>query len=314
MVTASAVGPSVQLVPHKDVIDVLRRQKVVLNVLDKAKQPLSPIRFVKFLFLLREESPFRDDSAFYDFVPYRYGPFSFALYRELNTLRRDGYVSDSPNKISLASRTRAAAREKASELSVSQRETIAEVVLDNLRTPREKLLRRVYHRFPWYALMTEFPHLAPEDAPQRPRADVAVYTVGYQGRSVDGFFNHLLASGISAIIDVRANPVSRKYGFAKKSMSEIANKLRIGYHHLPELGIESGHRANLGDFESYQRLLDSYEADMLPERGPAIERAIDLLRRGPSTFLCMERDASWCHRGRLAKVAAENANLPVIHL
>ena len=293
---------------------MLKRQKVILDVLEKAGQPLSAIRFVKFLFLLRNEPPFRDDRTFYDFVPYLYGPFSFALYRELNTLRRDGFVSEPANRISLASRTRAAARQKATELSASQRETIARVVVANQGASQHELLRSVYHRFPWYALMTEFPDLAPEDTPHRPSADVAVYTVGYEGKSVDGFFNHLLASGISAIVDVRANPISRKYGFAKKSMSEIASKLDITYHHIPELGIQSGHRANLSDYESYQRLLNQYETEILPRRRPAIEQAVELIQQGPSAFLCMERDVSCCHRGRLAKVAASISNLPVVHL
>lgn len=293
---------------------MLKRQKVVLDVLQQAGQPLGSIHFVKVLFLLRNEPRFRDDRTFYEFVPYKYGPFSFALYRELNTLRRDGYVSDSSDRISLARRTRTLANEKANELPQVARKTIAKVVDANVRRPQRDLLRSVYHRFPWYALMTEYPDLAPKDAPQRPRAEMAVYTVGYEGTSVDGFFNHLLASGISALIDVRANPISRKYGFAKKSMSEIASKLGIAYYHIPELGIESGHRATLSDFQSYQRLLDQYETEMLPGRGPAIERAIELLQQQPSALLCMEKDVACCHRGRLAKVAANISNLPVIHL
>jgi uncharacterized protein (DUF488 family) len=285
-----------------------------LDVLEKAGQPLTPIRFVKFLFLLRNEPSFCSDSTFYEFVPYRYGPFSFALYRELNTLRRDGYVSDATDTISLASRTRVAASQQAKALSASERESIARVVAKNLAMTQRDLLQSVYQRFPWYALMTEFPDLAPRNAPQRPCAAVAVYTVGYEGRSVDGFFNHLLASGIRAIIDVRANPISRKYGFAKKSMSEIAGRLGLAYHHIPELGIESSQRANLSDYESYQRLLDQYETEMLPGRGSAIGQAVDLLRQEPSALLCMEKDVSCCHRGRLANVAAHNTNLPVIHI
>jgi len=293
---------------------VLKRQKVVLDVLQQAGQPLGSIHLVKVLFLLRNEPRFCDDRTFYEFVPYRYGPFSFALYRELNTLRRDGYVSDSSDRICLASRMRALASQKASELSKAARKTIAKVVEANVETPQRDLLRSVYLRFPWYALMTEYPDLAPKDAPRRPRAAVAVYTVGYEGRSVDGFFNHLLTSGISALIDVRANPISRKYGFAKKSMSDIASKLDIAYYHIPELGIESSHRATLSDFQSYQRLLDQYETEMLPGRGPAIERAVDLLQKQPSALLCMEKDVACCHRGRLANVAASISNLPVIHL
>lgn len=293
---------------------MLKRQKVVLAMLDGSGEPLSRIKFVKFLFLLSNEPPFRDDRTFYDFVPYKYGPFSFALYRELSALRRDGYVSDDEESISLCSRTSLAARQKVDELSMSQREAIKRVIATHIDVSQNDLVRRVYQRFPWYALRTELRMLAPQNVPSRPRADIAIYTVGYEGKSVDSFFNSLLESGIHAILDVRANPVSRKYGFAKRSMSEIARKLDIDYHHIPELGILSEDRADLSDYASYQRLLDRYEFQMLPGRLPAIESAVRLIEEKPSAFLCMEKDVSCCHRGRLAKHAAVISKLPVIHI
>ena len=52
-----------------------------------------------------------------------------------------------------------------------------------------------------------------------------MYTIGYEGRSVDAFFSRLLRLRLSGVIDVRSNPVSRKYGFAARSMTEIGKKL-----------------------------------------------------------------------------------------
>ena len=128
------------------------------------------------------------------------------------------------------------------------------------------------------------------------------------------FFDRLLKKGIAALIDVRANPVSRKYGFARSSLSEIAAKLDIQYHHIPELGIVSKERVGLNDYQSYQRLLNRYERETLPKRSGDIERLIALLRMKPSALVCMEKDVECCHRGRLAKVAAERSGLPVINL
>lgn len=293
---------------------VLKRQKAILAMLDRAGQPLSPIRFVKLLFLLRCEAPFRNDRTYYGFVPYQYGPFSFALYRELAALRRDGYVTRDERSVSLADRTRSAARQKAHELSKSQQEAIERVVAENIAVSQDDLVRSIYRRFPWYASRTELRALAPKDIPQRPRADVAIYTVGYEGKSVDGFFDGLLRSGIHALVDVRANPVSRKYGFAKRSMSEIARKLDIDYHHLPQLGIPSGNRADLSDYASYQQLLAWYESEILPEQPTAIEHAVALIQQKPTAFLCVERDVSCCHRGRLAKHTAAASGLSVVHV
>ena len=71
---------------------MLRRQKIILALLDSAAKPLSQTMFVKLAFLLKEETEVRNDATFYRFVPYHYGPFSFALYRELEALVRESYV------------------------------------------------------------------------------------------------------------------------------------------------------------------------------------------------------------------------------
>ena len=120
--------------------------------------------------------------------------------------------------------------------------------------------------------------------------------------------------GIQAVLDVRANPVSRKYGFARKSLSEIGAKLGFNYHHLPELGIAGTKRAHLTDSDSYQRLLEQYEAEMLPKRLAAVTRLLALLRERPSALVCFEKDMRYCHRGRLAAVVARAGGLEVLHL
>jgi uncharacterized protein (DUF488 family) len=169
-------------------------------------------------------------------------------------------------------------------------------------------------RFPWYASRCRSREALPDDVPALPRRDVAVHTAGYEGKSVDGFFDDLLAAGITGIVDVRANPVSRKYGFAKRSLSGIAAQLGLAYQHLPELGIPGDRRGSLSDFASYQRLLDEYETTMLPSQAKGMQTAARLLRSRPSVLLCVERDVGCCHRGRLANRIAEDEGLPVIHL
>lgn len=293
---------------------MLTRQKIILAALELAGRPVSSIELVKWMFLLRQETSIGKESAFYDFVPYRFGPFSFALYRELSTLRRDGYVTDEHPQVSLANATREEAREKSSELPGDWIRTIREVVVRRGSLSQDELLRDIYTRYPWFATKSELLHLKPRESGPSLKPTIAVYTVGYEGKSVDEFFNGLLESQIAAIVDVRANPVSRKYGFAKGSMSEIARKLGIGYEHIPELGIASSDRADLSDYSSYQRLLDRYESEMLPGRRQAIDVAVEHLRERPSALLCMEKDVTCCHRGRLAKAIAPKLGRQIVHL
>jgi uncharacterized protein (DUF488 family) len=293
---------------------MLTRQKVILAILERVGRPVSPTMLVKLAFLLRQQTVLREDHTFYDFVPYRFGPFSFALYRELDSLRRDGYLNSQVDEVALDDGTRELSGGKAAELPAKATEAVATVVDRYAKLSQRKLVKSVYAQYPWYAVHSELIDLVPSDLPPRTTAKLAVYTVGYEGKSVDGFFDDLLRKGIRAILDVRANPISRKYGFARKSMSEIAAKLGLEYHHLPELGIESEERAELGDFASYQRLLDRYEQEMLPSRSNGLDRLVSLLQKMPAALLCVEKDVRCCHRGRLANAAAKRSCMEIVHL
>jgi uncharacterized protein (DUF488 family) len=293
---------------------MLNRQRLILALLDCAGGPIQHTMLVKLVFLLRHETEVGQDRTFYEFVPYRHGPFSFGMYRELESLRRDGYVEQGERSFSLTPQTRRLSQEQIERLNSTQTDAVASVVSRYARRTRPWLLRDVYQRYPWYSIKSELKEFLSEDLPEPPLPEVAAYTIGYEGKSVDGFFNDLLAAGMTGVLDVRANPVSRKYGFAKRSMSRIASNLGLAYHHIPELGITGDHRAGLSGFESYQRLLDEYERTMLPERSIHVRQATSLLRSQPLALLCMEKDVRCCHRGRLADRIAEEAGMSVTHL
>jgi uncharacterized protein (DUF488 family) len=265
---------------------------------------------VKWAFLLRRETILREDATFYDFVPYKYGPFSFALYRELASLRDNGYVALGDERVAALP----TAQSCVAGLPENARDAVRSVLARYGKTLQSDLVGDIYARYPWYAGKSELKDLVPLDIPKAPTADLAVYTVGYEGKSVDSFFNGLLRRGVHAILDVRANPVSRKYGFAKRSLDDIAGKLGLCYHHLPELGIPSSERRDVADPQAYQRLFDRYEKEILPKVGHALEQLVQLLRQRPSALLCMEKDAASCHRSRLAEAAAAMGGLQVIHL
>lgn len=293
---------------------MLRRQRTLLALLDGVRRPLSLTSFVKLTFLLREETEVREDSTFYAFVPYRFGPFSFALYRELEGLSSQSYVIKDEKHVRLGQSSVDGRKCIVDELPAPVRSAVQFVVARYGTVSQKALVRDVYARFPWYATKSELTDLLPAKIPALPIAKPAVYTAGYERRSVDEFFDHLLHAGIRMIADVRSHPVSRKYGFARGSLSGIAAKLGIGYRHLPSLGVPSNERAALGSFESYQRLLDRYERHMLPAQTDSLIELCTLVQSQPTVLLCMEYDARYCHRSRLAKAVAARTGLPVTNL
>jgi len=293
---------------------VLVRQKAVLALLSQVGEPLSRVFFVKLMFLLRHETELKEDRTFYDFVPYKYGPFSFTLYRELSSLRRDGYVAPNEERISLGRQTIGLAKEKIDGLPVTVCRAVDRVVGRYGGMSQSDLVRDVYARYPWYASRSELPGVRPSSPVCHREASPAVYTAGYQGTSVDAFFNSLLTEGIRLVIDVRANPVSRRYGFSKGQFSEIAMRLGLGYRHIPNLGIPSRCRVNLSDFDSYQRLLKMYEEEILPQHEDEIDAVGALMEETPAVLVCFERDVCCCHRSRLAVSLSRKTGLGVKHI
>ena len=293
---------------------MLRRQKTILRLLWDAGGRVSPTVFVKLVFLLRQETDVGRDRSFYDFVPYKRGPFSFMLYWDLGSLCQNGYITHEEDRIALCGRTLDLAEEKSENLPGPIRDAVAGVLARYGSMSERALVRSVYTRYPWFALNSELPErrLASVERPRMARP--AVYTTGYEGKSVDAFFNGLLMEGIRGVIDVRANAISRKYGFSGARLCELCKKLGLDYRHVPSLGIPSSSRANLGSFGSYQELLDRYEATTLSE---CPQELIDLgaaMRRTPSVLVCVEKDVRCCHRSRLAEAVARRTGLEVIHL
>lgn len=298
---------------------MLNRHRILLTFLyfgqSEGRKGLSRTRLMKYAFLLSRDCTVLPEPARYGFVPYKYGPFSFALYRDLETLRQSGHIVGCKDcePLEVAPDTIKETRRQVDELPQDVVEAVFEVVQKYRDVTQDDLLRDVYHRFPWYAVNSNRKDLGPDMLPDRPFAPIAVYTIGYEGHSVDTFFDSLMRAGVRVMLDVRHNPVSRKYGFARSSMSSTAQKLSIAYFHLPRLGIEGQRRKGLQTASDYRRLFDWYEASLC-DRKEAIEEAVELMTQDASVLVCAEKSPDFCHRSRLAEAIADRARLEVHHL
>jgi len=275
---------------------------------------LKSTHWMKYAFLLRKETYFRGDDTFYDFLPYKFGPFSFTLYHERTALERDGYLTSTEDGVAIQPSNRALVAEKVGELSLTEHEAIWSVIARYGKMGYHQLLEDVYKRYPWYASRSELEEIRPSAPPRPVTARLAIYTIGYQNKSIESLLRALLQRGIGAIHDVRANAASRRYGFAKKSLSETAAKLGLRYRHFPELGIPSEFRSHLEGADSLQELLDQYESGMLPRRMADVERLIGLTEKERAVLVCFEGDPRECHRGRLAAVMSRLSGIPIEHL
>ena len=271
-------------------------------MLERAGRPVGHFELTKWAFLLAYDMPSAGGSRFYQFLPYQYGPFSFCLYREAGALVRDGYLIQEGNSWRLGKDVSAPVAGLARPV-----QTDAGCVVERFRgkTPRA-LSDYVYERFPWFTANSSVRRLC-----ARPVAPAAAYTVGYEGWQVDGFLNMLMRAGIRRLIDVRHNPVARRYGFHKSTLHRLCGKVEIDYLHFPQLGIPSDVRRNLQGPTDYQALFAWYEREVLPREAQTVSTVTDLVRRGPGVLMCAESDPRRCHRTRLANAIARVAGLPV---
>jgi uncharacterized protein YwgA len=247
---------------------MLRRQRTTLNLIANAGS-ISATQLQKYLFLMKEETFLGRDPAFYEFLPYKFGPYSFAATREMESLTNYGYVSDDTSATTLT--VSALGKKEARLVDSDTSRAVLAIVSKYGKMSLKTLLKDVYGRYPWYATNTELDDIKPAACSKPKTAPVAIYTMGYEDRSVDGFFNKLIRAGIHRIIDVRSNPVSRKYGFARSSLQSIAVKLGMEYTHCPELGITSEKRKGVESSAGFKELFRYYEQRILPTKPDEID-------------------------------------------
>lgn len=140
-----------------------------------------------------------------------------------------------------------------------------------------------------------------------------LFTIGYEGATIDTFLDTLAAAGVRTLVDVRAVPLSRKPGFSKRRLAAALAERGIGYRHLQRLGTpaEGRNAARAHDTAKMRRIyLDHLEA---PDAQAEMAMLLDQARESPSALLCFERAPEACHRSVLVEVL--NApDLDVEHL
>ena len=285
---------------------MLNREKIVLSFIRNAKKTVSKFQLMKWVFLFGQKHNLTKFNHFYKFVPYKYGPFSFTLNHELEKLINTRYISvDTKKRMSLSGEVEGPTIDGELSLEIS-------IFLKKYKTLTDKeLTEKVYKTYPWFTVNALDPKLRLQ---KLPTAKKAVYTIGYEGLLVDEFFDILLSKGIKTFIDIRNNPVSRRFGFHRSTLSNICKNLNIEYHHFPKLGIPSTLRAPLETKEDYRKLFKKYKNNMLSTENKVVEEATKLIETKPSVLVCMESDFRLCHRMPLGKIISEKTELPIIDL
>jgi hypothetical protein len=291
------------------------RQRVLLCLAEALGGAVASTDFQKLLFLYTREW---EAEPSYDFVPYQFGSFSFSSYADKRKLIERGLLEDDAARWVLTETGRLAARRERALLDRTRRFTAA-------RPQRgDALIAEVYRRFPYYATRSKITERVLPAAADRAAIAAArpepkgpgLVTIGYEGRSLEAYLNALLQDAVTLLCDVRRNPLSRKYGFARSTLSKACENVGIRYEHLPELGIASEERRELVTQADYDALFAEYERASLPKQGAALERIWRWIRADHQrvALTCYEAEPCQCHRHCVAEALARLGGEPLAPL
>jgi uncharacterized protein (DUF488 family) len=275
------------------------RRKIVLALLEKFDNGLERTRLQKLVFLISQ----RQMQPNYEFVPYKYGCYSYSLKADMDAMIKRSIIVDGENTYLTIEN-----KNYYSTLTTKDKELLDEVfnTYGNMKT--ESLIKHTYLNFPYHAIHSEIAAtLLPEKyvvriEENRPKNnDTILFTIGYEGVSLEAYLNKLIQNNVKILVDVRKNPLSMKFGFSKTLLKRYCDNLGIGYMHIPEVGIDSSKRQELNNQNDYDTLFQDYKDTVLTSTDDQQKQIVSLLKEHKRIALtCFEADKCQCHRLHLA--------------
>lgn len=127
-----------------------------------------------------------------------------------------------------------------------------------------------------------------------------LFTIGYEGATLDDFTATLKCAGVRFVVDIRDRPQSRRPGFSKTALAEALDESGIRYVHLGDLGDPKPGRdaARAGDFTTFRRIFGGVLASDIGRL--AIETVAKWAMEDNVCLLCYERNPDECHRKLVA--------------
>lgn len=288
------------------------RRKVILAILQKFEGRLESISFQKLLLIFTR----RQVKPVFEFVPHRFGAYSFRAQADKKTLlkydlieRTDDWVLKSPISF------------------IDQLDEIDRMVLNDIYKRFRSysiadLIRYTHREYPSYATRSDvaekyldridLEHIETH-RPKNP--EKKIYTIGYEGVEAETYMNRLLQKDIRLLVDVRKNSVSMKFGFSKRQLQDMCEKLDIRFVHMPELGIASEKRKELVGKQDYKKLFEEYALKTHGDRKESLDCLYNLWNQYDRIALtCFEREHTCCHRHKISDYMNQVHGIGVEHL
>lgn len=276
------------------------RRKIILALLQAFDGNLNKISLQKLLFLFAN----RQTKPDYDFVPYHYGCYSFSANADLTAMVGHGLLSQDKTSF-----TKVDTVNYVTTLNEKDKKILAEIKNTYGRLSTNSLMKLTYLNYQYFAInsvkakeiLTAEQYEKVEQA--KPNSDKTIlFTIGYEGISLEEYLNRLIKNDVKILVDVRNNPLSMKFGFSKTQLKNFCSNLGIEYLHIPEVGIQSEQRQELNSQSDYDNLFDIYKKINLKKTISHQDQILNLLiQKKRIALTCFEANICQCHRKHLAE-------------
>lgn len=276
------------------------RRKIILATLQLFDGQLDKIRLQKLLFLFTR----KQEKSDYDFIPYRFGCYSFSANADMNAMVTRGFLTENEKSFTKNDPTDYLKQLKPADLKLLQ-----EVKANYGKLSSTALMKHTYLNFPFYAINSEAASniLTEEELDTinkaRPKGNNTIlFTIGYEGISLEEYLIRLIRNDVKILVDVRNNPLSMKFGFSKSQLKKYCASLGIDYVHIPEVGIQGDQRQALNTQSDYDNLFELYRQNNLTQTVTQQQQILNLLQQHKRIALtCFEANICQCHRKHLAE-------------
>ena len=242
--------------------------------------------------------------ADYDFIPYKYGCYSYSANADMTAMVTRGFLTEDEKHVAKKDLTDYTKQLKPADLIL-----LREVKVNYGNMNAEALMKHTYLNFPFYAIKSEVASTIlsktelKKVTASKPKSNKAIlFTIGYEGISLEEYLVRLLKNDVKVLVDVRNNPMSMKYGFSKSQLKKYCTNVGIEYVHIPEVGIQSDQRQQLNTQSDYDKLFTVYRKNNLSKTRVSQNAILDLLKQHKRIALtCFEANICQCHRKHLAE-------------
>ena len=142
---------------------------------------------------------------------------------------------------------------------------------------------------------------------------MTIFTIGYEGLSIEAFLTLLKDNSIDTVVDVREFPLSRKPRFSKKSLTNHLEQCGISYSHMVKLGCPKPVRDTYRIDADWARYTKGF-LKHLQAQTAAIKELSALAATSNCALLCYEADYNFCHRSMVANEVSDMSGMDVAHL